>query len=371
MAIWHRVSPMQVSPNSSHIETWISKESVEDEGRCYKVAITLGKPIDILSLKTTVVKDFAAQVEYHRKTRTALFKSRELEEVNACPVCGASAVNSEFRVSIYGGRYHQCSDCGHCFIVARLSESALKAFYAEDPHYSSTYVDKQSLETRVRQVAAPKAKWVIEQFKMVYGRNPTSILDIGAGGGHFVQALRQLGFDAKGIEVSELNREFCRTNFGFELDAVDFFQEWKAFSNFDVITFWGLIEHIPNPVGILTAAYKALCDRQTLVVACVPHWDSFSTAVQTVPESGIVRHLDPLGHLHVFTDGSLATAFEIAGFAPVAAWYFGMDIYELFMQLTMHVDEVARVAGKLISILQNAIDSRQLSDSMVLAGTPL
>ena len=363
---------MQLSGNSSHIETWISKESVEDEGRSYNVMVTLGKPIDILSLKAAVVQDFAGQFEYHRETRMALFKSGELQEVDACPVCGASAVNSEFRASIYGGRYHQCSGCSHCFIIARLPEAALKAFYATDRRYASTYVDKQSLETRVQQVAVPKAKWVIEQFKAVYGREPKSILDIGAGGGHFVHALEQLGFEAKGIEVSGVNIEFCRTNFGFELEAVDFSEQWRAFPNFDIITFWGLIEHVPDPLSILTAAYNALRERQALVVACVPHWDSFSTAVQTIPQFGVVRHLDPLGHLHVFTDGSLATAFEISGFAPVAAWYFGMDIYELFMQLTMLAnDKLTGVSGKLIPTLQNAIDRGRLSDSMVLAGTPL
>jgi len=85
-----------------------------------------------------------------------------------------------------------------------------------------------------------------------------------------------------------------------------------------------------------------------------------------------VRHLDPIGHLHIFTNGSLATAFEISGFAPVAAWYFGMDVYELFTQLTMLAkEEVARIDGEVISALQSAIDRGQLSDSMVVAGRPL
>ena len=182
MSFWHRVCPMQIPANGSRIETWTSKEPIEDAGRSYKVIVTLGKPLDILSLKETVVRDFAAQVEYYKKTRTELFESGELEEVDACPICDAPAATSQFRVRIYGGSYHQCPACSHCFLVTRLSESALTAFYATDRRYVSTYVDKQSLETRVKQVAAPKAEWVIEQFEVTYGRKPTSILDIGAGG---------------------------------------------------------------------------------------------------------------------------------------------------------------------------------------------
>lgn len=372
MAIWHRICPMQVSTECSHTETWVSKDSSDDKGRSYKVNVRLGKPIDILSLKETVIQNLASEAEYHKATRMSLFNSGELEEVNACPVCSSSVADSQFRLNIYGGRYHQCSACGHCFLIARPSESALKTFYATDSHYSSTYVDKQSLETRVKQVAAPKVEWMIEQFKLVYGRKPVSILDIGAGGGHFVYAARQLGLEAQGIEVSEASREFCRKNFGFELETVDFSQDWGMFSDVDIITFWGLIEHVPDPLGLLKSAHKALCGRETLMVASAPHWDSLSTAVQTLFSNSVVRHLDPLGHLHIFTDGSLATAFELSGFAPVAAWYFGMDAYELFTQLTMLINEkVTRVGGELISALQSAIDRGRLSDSIVLAGRPL
>ena len=372
MAIWHRICPMQVSPDCSHTETWVSQDSSDSEGRSYKVNVRLGKPVDILSLKETVIRNLAAEVEYHKATRMSLFNSGELEEVIACPVCGSATADSQLRLNIYGGRYHQCSACGHCFLIARPSPSALKDFYATDSHYSSTYVDKKSLETRVKQVAIPKAEWMIEQFKLVYGRKPVSVLDIGAGGGHFVYAARQLGLEAQGIEVSQASREFCRESFGFELETVDFSQDWGRFSDVDIITFWGFIEHVPDPLALLKSAYQALGGRETMVIASAPRWDSFGTAVQTLFSNSVVRHLDPLGHLHIFTDGSLATAFELSGFAPVAAWYFGMDAYELFTQLALLTDDkVTGVGGELISTLQGAIDRGRLSDSIVLAGKPL
>jgi len=141
---------------------------------------------------------------------------------------------------------------------------------------------------------------------------------------------------------------------------------------FDIITLWDVIEHVPDPLVLLKSAHKALCGRETLVVASAPHWDSLSTAVQSLFSNSVVRHLDPMGHLHIFTDGSLATAFELSGFAPVAAWYFGMDAYELFTQLAMLTREkVTPVGGELISTLQGVIDRGRLSDSMVLAGRAL
>lgn len=370
MAIWYSVCPMQVSIGS-HTETWISRDNNDNEQRSYEVNVRLGKALDVTSLKETVVQNFAKEAKYHKSTREALFNSRELDKVDYCPICSFSVDNSQFRLNVYGGRYHQCSICSHCFLVARPSEATLKTFYATDSHYSSTYVDRKSLETRVKEVAAPKVEWVMEQFELIHGRKPASILDIGAGGGHFVYASRQMGLDAKGIETSERSREFCKQHFGFELEAVDFSQDWKRFSDVDIITFWGLIEHVPNPLSLLELAYKTLSGRDTLVVASAPHWDSFSTAVQSLFPNSIVRHLDPLGHLHIFTNSSLATAFELSGFAPVAAWYFGMDAYELFTQLAMSKNEkVTGFSGEWLSNLQSAIDKGRLSDSIVLAGRP-
>ncbi|MFC2043815.1 class I SAM-dependent methyltransferase [Chloroflexota bacterium] len=371
MLTWHKICPLQVSTESSHAETWIARDSVNDQERSYKVNVHLGKPIDILSLKETVIENFAVQVEHHRRTRTALFSHEKLEKVNCCPICNSPAASTRFRVNIYGGRYYQCPACSHCFLIARPSQSALEAFYATNNQYAAMYVDKNSMETRVKQVAAPKAEWMIEQFTLAYGRKPTKVLDIGAGGGHFVYAARQLGLEADGIEVSEASRKFCQKNFGFKLEAVDFPKEWNKFSDVDIITFWGLIEHVPEPLSLLRAAHQALHGRDTMAIASSPNWNSFSTAIQTLFPNSVVRHLDPLGHPHIFTDSSLATAFEISGFAPTAAWYFGMDIYELLTQLALSLNEkVNHVGGELLSTLQNSVDTSRLSDTIVLAGKP-
>lgn len=369
---WLIIRPMNIPPGADHVEMWVSKDPPAHQERSYEVNVRLGKPIDILSLKLNMIEGFDSQVSHVSSTRTSLFESAEMEEVDKCPICGSSTQNSEFRLNIYGGLYHQCSVCSHFFVVKRPTKVALEQFYSSNVHYASTYTDKRITETRVRQVAIPKAEWMVEQFEKLYGRKPKSILDVGAGGGHFVYACRQLGIEAQGIELSEVSREFCRTNFGFDLGAIDFTKEWGAFSDVDVVTFWGVIEHVPNPMSLLNTAYQLLCGRKTLVIAEVPRWNCLSTAIQGLFPSSVVRHLDPLGHTNCFTDSSLATAFETSGFAPVAAWYFGMDAYELTTQLAylLRKSPVISILGKHIPFLQSAIDQARLCDEIVLAAKP-
>lgn len=373
MRAWFRTCPMQTSSGASHPEIWLSKDFSDDQRRSYEVDVRLGKPVDILSLKLNMIEDFRSQVLHARSTRISLFRSHEMEKVDKCPVCGSSSRNSQFRLNIDRGVYHQCSACSHYFIINGLSKAALEKFYSSNIHYASTYTDKRMTETRVRQVAIPKVEWMIEQFESLYGQKPQSVLDVGAGGGHFIYACKQLGMDARGIELSEASRKFCRKSFDFDLITLDFTKDWRTFSGVDVVTFWGVIEHVPNPMSLLNAAYSLLSGRKTFVVVEVPRWDSLSTAIQSLFPNSVVRHLDPLNHINCFTDSSLCTAFELSGFSPVAAWYFGMDAYELTTQLSYLLEDngVINIIGKHIPSLQSAIDQGRLSDEIVLAGKPM
>lgn len=372
MIAWSRTAPMHPSPDAGHTEVWTSRCADGDSVRCYEVDVRLGKPVDILALKANVLEDFAAHAARTREHRTRLYAASMTERVERCPICETDSAGARPLLSIYGAIYHQCPECSHCYVLNRPSQAALTQFYASNEHYAATYTDLRAAEMRVRQVAMPKADWMVEQFRRLYGRVPRSILDVGAGGGHFVHACRQMGLRARGIELSAASRAFCRDRFGFDLEVLNFTEGWRAFAGVEVVTFWGVIEHVPDPMNLLRAAARLLKGRAGLVIAEVPRWDSLSTAVQTAFPDSVIRHLDPLGHIHCFTDSSIATAFELAGLAPSAAWYFGMDGYELMMQIA-HVlqDERALdILGPHISTLQRAADQGRLSDEIVLAGKP-
>jgi len=354
------------------IDIWRSKNLVSKKEKDYKVAVYQGKPIDILSLKSGTIEDFKTRILYYKSTRTKLFTANKLKKIDYCPVCRSSVSDSRYCLNIYNGRYHQCMNCGHCFIINRPTKTVIDNFYQSNTNYSSTYTDRKVAKTRVQQVAAPKVKWMVEQFQSLYGKKPKRVLDVGAGGGHFVYSCKEMGIDADGLELSESSRSFCKKNFGFNLYNRDFVRDCSCFSDIDIITFWGLIEHVADPMSFLHAAYKVLKGRDALIIAEVPRWDCLGTTIQLLFPNSVIRHLDPLGHINCFTDNSIATAFEISGFAPTAAWYFGMDIYELIKQISLLFEEntVIDILGKYIVSIQNTIDRAQLSDEIVLAGKP-
>ena len=365
---WIRSVPF--SPRNESRELWSCENHLGR--RVFEVRVTCGKKLDAFSLKQKVLSDFERSVTQIRQKNESLFASNRLEEVQRCPVCGESSEGSEAAASFYGGSYHHCLNCDHYFVIKRPSKESLENFYATSQEYQATYADPDLVKVRLETVAAPKAEWVLKTFRDQYGKNPRSLLDVGAGSGHMVKAFRDQGIEADGIEISESGIEFAKRNFGIALERLDFIgrDTPDRFAAYDVITFWGCLEHVPDPIRMLEAARGRLNQKTGMVVAEVPRWHSLTTEIQKLFTHRIVRHLEPSSHLHVFSDASLASTYGISGFIPAAAWYFGLDTYEAAVQsVREHGGRLDKVE-KYISYFQPLCDQHHLCDFLVLAGIP-
>jgi hypothetical protein len=86
----------------------------------------------------------------------------------------------------------------------------------------------------------------------------------------------------------------------------------------------------------------------------------------------VARHLDPTSHVNCFSDASIATALYESGFKPIAAWYFGMDIYETLIQLSIHSHpDLIEGFAHLIPFLQAGLDQVQFCDDLVIAAVTM
>ncbi|MGI9541787.1 MAG: class I SAM-dependent methyltransferase [Cyclobacteriaceae bacterium] len=367
---WYKKEPLATVGGQSK---WI--RVADDREQEFVVENYLGKKTDLLGLKKNVVQNLTDQLAHFKETRTSIYHQDDMDLVDSCCICGFSSDNASLQVSIYGADYVQCQNCTHVYVKKRPSKAAIEGFYLSDITYAATYTDKKAAESRLNAIAVPWRDWLIEVYGKLYGKKPTTILDVGSGAGHFVEACRRVGLKAEGIELSESSRAFSKEVWGIELDGGDFLEVGEKYSGYDVVTFWGLLEHTPNPAQILSQAYSIVKESTNggMVISKLPRWNSLSSAIQSICSSTVIRHLDPMGHIMCFTDQSAAELYYSCKFAPKAAWYYGMDVYELFMQMGNNMSDYNVLTGtsNIQLELQQKIDDIKFSDGLTLVGTPM
>lgn len=355
-------------------ETW----ECDHDGlsRSFDIDVTVGKPLDIVRLKGGASLDeMRAYSAFLLETARELYgPNRKRREVVQCPCCATDSDRAVEECVVFGVPYSRCGHCGHVFVRSQPLPEALAALFAESEGHAAPYTDRAALELRLAQVVRPKLQWLLRVYEHEYARRPATLIDVGAGGGHFVHVSRQEGLSADGYELNEGSRRFARNMFDIELLGADFLQDapLPGVDELDVITYWGLLEYVSEPERFFAAARQRLSPGSGMLIVEVPRVDCLGSAIQRASPDTVTRHLDPTTHMNLFSDASLATALVRSGFRPVAAWYFGMDAYELLTNLGRQLDErriLDELAG-LIPDIQACLDAACVCDDIVVAALP-
>lgn len=367
---WTRTAPLSPTRQGWTREQW-TRTAGNGTPATYPVDVRRGKPFDVVGLKGTDLGGIRTYAEVLAATARRLYDGTG-ERVAACPACAAprpaaSAEPAGGQVEVLGVRYARCGRCGHAYVGQRPAEERLDELFRDSEEHAATYTDAHAAEQRITEIVAPKIDWVLDVWHRT-GRSgaPESAIDVGAGGGHFVEGLRRRGVHAQGFELSAAARAFAQATFGLTLSQEDV--RAAAAGPVDLVTLWGLLEYTAQPAPFVAAARRLLDDGGMLVVE-VPRFECLSSAVQGTDRAVVARHLDPTSHVNCFTDASLATLLVDGGFVPVAAWYFGMDAYELLVQAALRLSDpslLPRMADW-IPRLQAAADAGSLCDDLVVA----
>lgn len=134
------------------------------------------------------------------------------------------------------------------------------------------------------------------------------LLDVGAGSGWLVAHMRELGWDAEGIDFDPRAIE-AATRRGMNVRLGGLPEQHFPDASFDAITMSHCIEHVHDPLGWLKEARRVLKPGGRLAIA-TPNNRSFGHRV-------FGEHwfaLDPPRHLHIFNTGSLTRLLDEAGF---------------------------------------------------------
>ena len=143
------------------------------------------------------------------------------------------------------------------------------------------------------------------------------VLDLGCGAGRFVAALRDVGADPVGVELSAAALERARRNVpGADLRLVAADGSLPlGHGEVDLVWCSEVLEHVPDTIAFLTEVRRVL-RRGGRLLATVPDHGRVKRTLLALAHYD--AHYDPLGqHVRFYTRRSLTRALLATGFDDV------------------------------------------------------
>ncbi len=205
-------------------------------------------------------------------------------------------------------QYLSCRNCGLVLLHPQPTSQRLMESYR---NYLPTNAEEISKwKTMMKPVYTKSADLIESRIRAGRGK----LLDIGCGYGFFLQEMKSRGWDVTGIELSRKGREYA-------LDKMDVKVYSEALENisfsecmFDVVTFIYVIEHMPDPVGLLMEV-KRILKPNGLVLLRWPH----STPIVKIL-GPMARKLDLYHtpyHLYDFSPKTIEILLLMSGFQAI------------------------------------------------------
>lgn len=193
-----------------------------------------------------------------------------------CPLCGATSINKALAAkdhTVSGETFEiwECSACTARFTQDVPTPQNIGRYYKSENYISHSNTSRglvNKLYHSVRKITLRQKRNLI---KKVTGLDTGNLLDIGAGTGFFVDAMRNAGWKVTGLEPEEAARKRAREMNIVLNDVTDLFNLPPA--SFNAITMWHVLEHVHDLHGYLSQINTLLQNDGRFIVA-VPNYTS-------------------------------------------------------------------------------------------------
>ena len=183
-----------------------------------------------------------------------------------CPVC--LVTRSYYFIFAEGHQLLTCSECGTVYVDPLPTAEQVRVLY-RDSYQGSTTGYFTKVEKKLR-----RSRGRIRQLTK-YARGGR-FLDVGCNGGFMVEAAREAGFDAVGLDIDSVAIGYARKHYpenNYFVGTVEAFLK-KISGYFDVIYSSEVIEHIPDVRSFCWSISNLLKPSGMLFVTTpdITHW---------------------------------------------------------------------------------------------------
>ena len=217
---------------------------------------------DLESIYNFFKKNTSKWFDRNQKPKTQFF------DFKPCPLCSLESSIEEFIID--GFIYHKCSGCQSLYTKPHIREEILKNLYSDGTY--QVYQDRLvGNSKRLRKGVLEKRKFL--QIKNFLKKKSPTLLDIGCGSGTFLDICKKNRWKVEGVDPSPSASKMILKNYNINVHQGEF-NNIKFNKKFDIITLWGVLEHMLDPISTIKKA-KKLLNKNGLIVFEVPSADCF------------------------------------------------------------------------------------------------
>jgi ubiquinone/menaquinone biosynthesis C-methylase UbiE len=166
-----------------------------------------------------------------------------------------------------------CETCDFTFTNPRPKEESLGNYYKSEMYISHTNNSEGMFNWMYQTVRKYAIGTKLTLLKSVtdFGHH----LDVGSGTGEFLNACKKTGFKVKGVEPSKLAREQAVSNYSLSVNEDTNLEQFKD-DEFDSISMWHVLEHVPSLIETITEFTRILKKNGKVIIAVPNHksWDA-------------------------------------------------------------------------------------------------
>lgn len=242
-----------------------------------------------------------------------------MEEVK-CYFCHTVTDKVFWEENGYKGR--KCDQCGLIYISPRPTEAEMTILY-EQGMAGGASAEEQIANRYIKDLNAGYTMGFILKYKQK-GR----ILEIGPGGGQFLQAARKLNFEPYAVEINRKQADYLAQELHIPAEncsasSPDFFK----IQMFDVIYHKDLLSHLHNPLEVLRNLNDKLADDGIMV------FETGNVGDLSCRWINFLGRLSYPEHVYLFSRQNILDLLRFSGFVCVESHYHTTVLSAVFWKL--------------------------------------